>query len=174
MSTKLLVVNEYQPLASLMRPGLRTLLTRPQNTNKRGLLGIRASNTLPRWAKLQTERDPWRSYLASAGFKDWRDLPLGALVAVALLDEIRPARQVLQPMLSEPNRVLNVFLPGHYAWFLSDVVALPDPIPLAASGLALWETTVGLPDSILASLYQGFDEVQPESGNLQEAPGGAI
>lgn len=82
-------------------------------------------------------------------------LPFGAIVAVCELKDCRPTagrrgEQGTGPKyadwvhdLTDQERAFGDYSPGRYAWLLSDIRALPEPIPArGAQGLWAWAGAV--------------------------------
>lgn len=120
------------------------------------------------------EQQPFNAALCdvgSNGMIDWwgKDivdvLPLGAIVAVCNLVECDetdpdvwpgPGRYVygnrnnpdfrfdLDWPVGEPERSFGDYSPGRYMWFLTNIRALPEPMP-ARGALGLWDYTGELP-----------------------------
>lgn len=119
-----------QPWATLVALGLKKVETRPWTVRYRGPLAIHAAKGFPKFARefAEEERAIGR-FVAKC--------PLGAVVAIARLAEIRPALEVAQE-ISPLERLYGDYSPGRFAWILEDVQALPEPIP-AKGALGLWE-----------------------------------
>lgn len=137
-----------QPWATLIAIGAKRLETRSWRTNYRGELGIHAGKQVDRKV---CETEPIRSLLASHSYKSADQLPVGAIVAVCRLNDCLP---VLQDngetaWLGGGDRRLEAagqeyrfgdFTPGRYAWELTEMRWLPEPIPvLGKQGLWNWE-----------------------------------
>ncbi len=72
-------------------------------------------------------------------------LPLGAIVATATLMGCRFTQDVRE-QIGEIERLYGNYEDGRYAWFLSDVVALPVPIPFRGA-----QGFFDVPDELLSS-----------------------
>lgn len=118
----------WQPWASAMALGLKRIETRHWSTRYRGPLLIHAAK---RWTAderelLEIEHEHGRMPA---------QVPLGALVAIARLVDIRPTEQLIARISDEENDWGN-FGPGRFGWIFEDIVALPEPIALkGAQGL---------------------------------------
>lgn len=135
-----------QPWATLVAIGAKRIETRSWTTRYRGPLAIHASRRLlPAEARLCCVV-PFRTALEAGGYRfddasrasrrnPFR-LPLGMIVAVANLVEVRQITASNIP--NEPERSFGDYTPGRYAWLLSDIVCVPEPIP-ARGSLGLWE-----------------------------------
>jgi hypothetical protein len=131
----------HQPWASLIAIGEKRFETRGWATSYRGPLAIHAAKYIDREA---CEREPIKSALAEHGYTAY-NLPTGAVVATGLLrhcygvggeDRLNGTAVFFgTPM---PNAITKVFgneycfgdyTPGRYAWELTDVQQLAEPIP---------------------------------------------
>lgn len=142
-----------QPYASLVAIGAKKIETRSWSTSFRGPLAIHAAKGLgPVGGKVGfTElcvSSPFWEALTGAGYcGPWgRQPPRGAIVAVCELAECIPIEEGLLSfqspgvdwwIITEQERAFGDYTPGRYAWLLSNVRALPEPIP-AKGALGLW------------------------------------
>ncbi|HLI72169.1 MAG TPA: ASCH domain-containing protein [Ktedonobacteraceae bacterium] len=134
-----------QPWATLVAIGAKRIETRSWTTNYRGPLAIHASRRLsPAEARLCCTV-PFHAALTAGGYRfdsasrqnPFR-LPLGMVVAVANLVEVQQI--TVSNIPGEPERSFGDYTPGRYAWLLSEIVCLPEPI--SSRGLpGLWEWT---------------------------------
>ena len=118
-----------QPWATLVALGHKKVETRSWSTYYRGPLAIHAAIGFPKYARAFASEERAMCRVPAK-------LTLGAIVATARLVDVRPAEDVEQ-IVSALDRRLGNFECGRFAWFLEDVVALPDPIP-AKGALGLW------------------------------------
>lgn len=82
-----------QPWASLIALGVKTIVDRDKPTRYRGPIAIHAGKALPRATRMATYADPIGRALNDAGVYlggDCAALPLGAVVATALLTDCVP------------------------------------------------------------------------------------
>ncbi|MEK3873671.1 MULTISPECIES: ASCH domain-containing protein [unclassified Paenibacillus] len=136
-----------QPWATLIALGEKRFETRGWATKHRGPLGIHAGKKVDRSACEQPEI---KAVLARHGYTA-DNLPTGAVVAVAKLNEcFQVYRDVLGGVvvLESENRKTHFstldneyhfgwYEKGRYAWEITDVRRLPEPIP--AKGMQrLW------------------------------------
>ena len=151
-----------QPWATLVAIGAKKIETRSWATAYRGLLAIHAAKGLgPVGGKaglyeIRTQ-EPFRAVLEAAGYYQFDDLPQGAIVATCHLSAIHriPATPrhfpwcvaddhplasspVIIPPQHDNERAFGDYTPGRYAWLLTDVRMLPEPVP-AKGALGLWE-----------------------------------
>lgn len=132
--------------------------TRSWRTWHRGPLLIHAARAFPRWARDLCNQEPFAGVLLEAGYAaagsgpvDPGLLPLGKILAVCNLKHcVRIGTPGIDLPPPEPERSFGDYAPGRYAWMLSEVQPLPEPI--AASGsMGLW-----VPDEdVLALLAEG-------------------
>jgi hypothetical protein len=136
-----------QPWATLVAIRENSIETRSWGTRYRGPLAIHAAKGFPRDARELTTLSPYRQALARHGYPDVAALPLGAVIAVAALDDVmRFDRKSLSEVRSRartgelpPHEAdFGDFSPGRYGWILKEVRPLSEPIP-ARGMLGLWE-----------------------------------
>lgn len=162
----------HQPWASLIACGLKRQETRGWNTSYRGMLAIHAGKGMPDY--LVGPRDSlalnpmerrsqqitvWRrgNLVHLDGFtvpESHRNqaLPLGAIVAVAVLADTRSTddpRHLPSPL----EDALGDHTEGRWAWALTQVYALPQPIPTSGAQ-GLWEWQPG--DDVLDQIRAGW------------------
>ncbi len=129
-----------QPWASLVAIGAKRIETRSWRTSYRGWLAIHAGKTFPEQARALCEQEPFRTTLLLDETLDPArpiagQLPRGCIVAIARLDDCLPMTTIELP--DEPERSFGDYAPGRYAWYLSQVQRLPQPIS-ARGALGLW------------------------------------
>lgn len=147
------VLTLSQPWATLVAIGAKKIETRSWNTRYRGPLLIHAAAGLgPVGGVLglgaQCSVEPFWGVLHAADYMRSDMLPRGAIVAVAELVSVIPT-EILNRQgswiidtdtwsMTDQERAFGDYTPGRYAWLLSDVQALPTPIPVKGQ-LGLWE-----------------------------------
>lgn len=149
-----------QPWATLIAQGAKQIETRPWATSYRGPLAIHAAKGLGpvggnRGLNELVAQEPFWSTLMAAGCTFGRraptGLPLGAIVAVCELvsieeilqcdDELNGYWRIIGGVrmhwpMTDQERAFGKFAPGRWAWLLSDIRALPEPVPYrGAQGL---------------------------------------
>lgn len=137
-----------QPWATCVAIGAKRIETRSWGTVYRGPLAIHAAKTFPRAARELCFGNPFMEPLMAARYEDVDALPLGAIIAVAQLVDVRgtgrhgaPAAW-LQEVLIEADdypreREFGDYSPGRFAWMLADVRQLTTPIACRGA-LGLW------------------------------------
>lgn len=154
-----------QPWATLVAIEAKQIETRSWWTTYRGTLAIHASKIFPRWAVELGIEEPFRSALIAGGFTKLAELPLGAIVAVSVLEHVgtingSPERgvtitRVVDEGLFERLPVPVEELPfgdystGRQGWILSKTQRLPEPISCKGA-LCLW----GVPAEIEARIME--------------------
>lgn len=123
----------WQPSASLIARGVKTIVTMLATTDYRGPIAIHAAKTLD---LAGSPDDLCRSALG----REWRSsVPLGAFVAVGQLVDVAWSVD-LEKTLTLADRAAGVFSYDRYAWTLTDVRTLRRPIPQAGRpGLFNWD-----------------------------------
>ena len=114
-------ISLWQPWATAIALGVKRVETRHWSTNYTGRLAIHAAKRYDKEQSFfaETER--------AAGRLPAR-IPLGAIVATATLMGCRRTEDVVH-QLSSIEQIYGDYEPGRFAWFLSDIVALDEPIP---------------------------------------------
>lgn len=137
MSERMPALSLWQPWATLIAVGAKRIETRhwaaPPSLIGR-TIGIHA-------AKRKTELglrelEPFASALAGAG-----ELPLGAVVATAVLDRCpRMTGEAIARLeaLHPAEAAFGLYEPSRYAWVLRDVNPLPEPIPWRGGQGIFW------------------------------------
>ena len=118
-----------QPWATLLALGHKRVETRSWSTRYVGPVAIHAAKGYPVWAREFAAEEHAFGRLPSR-------IPRAAVVAVAVLQGCR-FTQDIAPQVSALERRLGDYSPGRYAWLLSDIVALSEPIPCLGA-LGLW------------------------------------
>jgi hypothetical protein len=141
-----------QPWATLVAIGAKCIETRGWSTPYRGALAIHAAKGLADMSEAELERlclsEPFKSALIKGAAVEGSGerlvvLPRGKVVAICNLVACVPTWKLTEGWLyedlfTEQERAFGNYEPGRYAWILSDVHALLEPIP-ARGALGLWE-----------------------------------
>lgn len=113
-------ISLWQPWASAVALGVKRVETRHWAPRYRGPLIIHAAK---RWDRDQRE---FASVERALGRLPPR-LPLGALVAVCELVDVRPSEEI-GPDVSAVERIYGNYAPGRFGWVLANIRPLPEPI----------------------------------------------
>lgn len=130
----------WQPWATLIAVGAKTIETRSWDTPHRGQLAIHAGSRMPRPGE-------WPHGLGTRLHElgvNWTDMPRGCVVAVARLVETCPTEEVAfgPGLFDRSQRLYGDVQPGRFAWILDRVEHLKTPIKIAGSR-RLWELQDG-------------------------------
>lgn len=124
----------WQPWASAIAVGAKTIETRSWWTPYRGALAIHAAKTdnaelreFFTWDACQSLRRHYPTF---------DDLPFGAIVATCRLVECLKTTDI--DGLTTQERALGDYTAGRYGWVLAEIRMLPLPIP-ARGAQQLWE-----------------------------------
>lgn len=127
----------YQPWASAIALGLKRIETRPWETRYRGTLLIHAAKR----PMVRGELPPTAHQQLAKAAGDGAALPFGAVVAIARLSNVVPTSRSGGVPVDE--LMWGDYRAGRFAWFLSDVGALPEPIE-ASGARGLWKPSEAL------------------------------
>ena len=132
----------WQPWASLMARGYKTIETRHWRTGYRGLVAILAAKRKQLADELEALKDI-QSYVESrngefpGGASRWGyfasrpdALPRGCIVAIGDLFDCRLINHLASASMSPLEFACGNYEPGRYGWMFRDIVTLPAPIPL--------------------------------------------
>jgi hypothetical protein len=114
-------ISLWQPWASAIALGHNRVETRHWSTKYRGPLAIHAAR---RWSAEQRE---FASAEAALGRLPPM-LPLGAIVAVATLVDVRRTEELVS-QVSAVERLYGDYGRGRYGWLLEDITLLSEPLP---------------------------------------------
>jgi len=140
-------ISLWQPWASAIAAGLKTIETRHWPTDYRGPLAIHAAKKTTRYQKQIWEdnvEDPKevdaRDHFRKIGILRWEDLPFGAIVATAELYGMASTQQIsAEGFCLIHDRPWGDFTAGRYGWLLRNVQPIT-PIPcLGRQGFFDWE-----------------------------------
>jgi hypothetical protein len=138
-------ISLHQPYATLISLGEKHFETRSWGTRFRGPVAIHASKGFPGYAQCAAISWPFREVLHEHGLRV-ADLPFGAVVATCVVVDCRRidpadpqvALDWFKAHAARHDQQFGDYTLGRFMWLLSDVVALPEPIP-ARGALGLWE-----------------------------------
>lgn len=139
-------ISLWQPWATAIALGSKTIETRHWETKYRGRLAIHAAKRCNLEELEHIAAQPcWRGALhpitnklrgLMANPRTFRaELPFGALVATCTIVDCRPSESFpgferwANPSGSWTNADMGDFSPGRFGWMLEDIEALPAPIP---------------------------------------------
>ena len=140
----------WQPWASLIAIGEKRIETRSWDTDYRGPLAIHAGQHWDGQMVRLCKTEPFAGVLGTAGLCErgprggWRtSLPFGAIVATCTLvgcyEIAGPYVDIYRRnYAAEHEYDFGDYTHGRYAWVLTDVVALPEPVP-ARGRQGLWD-----------------------------------
>jgi hypothetical protein len=115
-------ISLWQPWASAIAVGVKRVETRSWSTSYRGPLAIHAAK---RWT---WDQQRFAATEHTVGRLPMQRVPLGAIVAVCRLCDVRPAGEI-ELAVSPVERLYGNYEPGRYGWLLEDVRALAEPVP---------------------------------------------
>lgn len=116
-------ISLWQPWASAMALGLKTIETRHWSTNVRGLVAIHAAK---RWTR--EEREDAEDFARSFNCPALIEPPLGAILALGHLVSVVRV-ETLRDDISDMERAFGNYGNARFAWQFAHVVSLPEPIP---------------------------------------------
>lgn len=132
-----------QPWATLIALGEKKFETRSWQTKYRGPLAIHAGKSIDKDAC----EDSWiKGVLKEHGITSYKDLPTGVVLAtVELVDCYKVEATLGHASVLTKGKTLNGlevafgdYTEGRYAWELTNLQVLPEPMP-AKGQLSLWE-----------------------------------
>lgn len=141
----------HQPWASLIASGRKQIETRSWYTSYRGLIGIHAASkwngSMLQWRiKEKTpEAKLLRAELRNGGIDKIENIPLGCIIAIAQLTDVRKMTRTAIDDVSPIERAMGHYEPGRFMWMLRDVKPLQTPIPYKGQQ-GLWT----IPSNILS------------------------
>ncbi len=124
-------ISLWQPWASAIAVGAKTIETRSWPTSYTGPIAIHAAQK--RTAELGAifedllQVDEIRFRFEDALDLDFDCLPFGAIIATATLVKCVPTDSI--PVLTEAEQALGDFSPGRFGWYLADIKRLPRVVP---------------------------------------------
>lgn len=125
-------ISIWQPWATLIASGVKAHETRHWPTEHRGQIAIHASK------RLDFAGAPVQLCGRVLGRAWWEKCPLGAVVAIARLRTCRSTDDVFQH-ITRADEACGDFSEGRFAWALTEVRPLDEPIPtLGRQGLFNW------------------------------------
>jgi len=142
----------WQPWATLIAIGAKSIETRSWYTRHRGPLLIHASKRQDKDSLELCLEEPFRSALAAGGLTKIGDLPFGQIVAVGDLVGCYHCHECgmgygppPQCSIPESERPFGNFTPGRFGWVLRNVRRFPTPISYTGH-----QGLFNVPDDIVA------------------------
>ncbi len=105
----------WQPWATLMIMGAKTIETRSWATSHRGDLIIHASKRWTDEEEYYFYREPFHSVLRSCGITEPKDLPFGAALGTVYVQAMIRTEQLIKT-ISEKERAFGNYEPGRWGW----------------------------------------------------------
>jgi hypothetical protein len=129
----------WQPWASAIPAGLKTIETRGWYTNYRGPLAIHAArkrdgDVIDFWSSID---DGEKAKFSAIGIHQFNDLPFGAIIATCHLIDCRKT-ETLNGEVSGDDQEWGNFSPGRFGWILSDIRKIDPVFVRGAQGLWNW------------------------------------
>lgn len=161
----------YQPHATLMAMGARTIETTSLDTPHRGWLALYAAKTSPEEYTGLAGIDPFTRVLnAIPGYSGVESLPAGMIVGVAWLAAVTDAYRATEHWKVQPYLTLSRdaadydYVPkyeiafgdytrGRKAWWMTLIYRLPHPVP-AFGPAGMWDTRSMYADATHPDLYK--------------------
>jgi activating signal cointegrator 1 len=135
------LISLWEPWATLMAIGAKTVETRSWDCNYRGWLAIHASKRgLSKRDLRATLMQPTflkaleNEHLMKTIHDCMEDFPFGKIVAIVRLQSCWPTDRLYKSfpdILTEQERAFGNYEPGRWAWIATDRFRLPEPISLA-------------------------------------------
>jgi len=130
-------ISLWQPWASLMAVGAKTIETRSWPTSYRGLLAIHASK------RLVLPNDPeFLKAVRDLGLLD-QELPLGVILGTVELYDCIPVKKATATFFQEPVKeiLFGDWSPGRWLWLTQNFKRFDTPVPARGmQGLWNWES----------------------------------
>lgn len=137
-------ISLWQPWASAIPLGLKSIETRHWSTKYRGELAIHAAK---RWGPDEREFSAVEHALGRLP----KRLPLGAIVAVVDLADVRSSDE-LALTIGAVERLYGNYEPGRFGWLLENVRALSEPVGCTGRQ-GFWS----LPEDVAAAVRDNID-----------------
>ena len=126
----------WQPWATMMALGFKTVETRSWSTDYRGPLAIHAAQNFPAEARKFCRENKVKRILDAYGYGRLSELPRGVVVAYGTLADVLPAHTILNS-IGLDEHLLGEYSPGRFAWRIINCHRLLTPIP-AKGKQRLW------------------------------------
>jgi hypothetical protein len=139
----------WQPWATLIAIGAKCYETRSWAVGYRGPIAIHAAKRQDYDSLALCLEEPFRQELIAGGIRYPKQLPFGAIVAVATLHDCHLCKGVWVPNpAGAPHELaFGDFSPGRYAWVLHAVRPLKSPVPCRGFQ-GLWDVPPEIEETI--------------------------
>jgi hypothetical protein len=117
----------WNPWAVLLATGAKQYETRGYDTHIRGWVAIQATKRFTREHQALSKTFPFWDDIAKAGHSDVKGIPRGAIIGVAVLQQVYETRHI-RSMISNRELQFGNFNLGRFAWRFGHPVPV-DPIP---------------------------------------------
>ena len=117
----------WQPWATLMAIGAKTCETRSWHTHTRGHILIYATKKQDLNLRKIFYSEPFYSTLFKAGYRQWDELPFGALLSIHNLKRVIRTSQMKG--ITDLERAFGDYSPGRFAFEMELIKRFPEPIP---------------------------------------------
>jgi hypothetical protein len=131
-----------QPWASLLAGGEKRIETRSWKTQERGRIAIHASKAFHEADYRLCYTQSFSSALIRLGFDEPAGLPVGAILGVGSLEDVRPAMDV-RKSIDDKEAAFGNYEMGRWAWIFVDLCIFEKPI-LARGMPGLWDVPASL------------------------------
>jgi hypothetical protein len=149
-------ISLWQPYATLMALGLKTIETRGRRTHVRGALAIHAARECYPYAGLPEDL---KALLRQQGLES-QALQRGCVLAVVSLVDCQPTEEL---PISNPERCCGNYAPGRFGWLTRDVRRLAEPVHCRAK-----QGFFFLPDAVEAAVRAQFKDGLEDFGAVME------
>lgn len=145
---KIRTISLWQPWATLVVIGAKTIETRGWNTTHRGQLAIHAAQHDTIGQRELCQCEPFRGELLKAGYKSFEELPLGAIIGRCELSDTLSIdnNQDLMPSVGTFERAFGDYSAGRFAWRMVNPQQFVKPIPARGrQGFWIWQAPRHIP-----------------------------
>lgn len=169
---KLKALSLHQPWASdiaaaaVDRARGKTIETRGWTTSHRGLLAIHAAKQLKDEQRDACREEPHKTALELVGV-GIETMPLGSIVAVAILESVVPTVSVGE--ISDVEVRFGNYGPDRFAWRLSEIVRLETPVPCKGAQ-GIFDVPAEVLEQLRQQLVKPADQPAPEQAAVEPAP----